>query len=277
MTAALIFLLCVPAFAKVNAKSENFRTSDGVSLHYFDAGRSDAPAIVFIPGWTMAADIFEPQINGLQKDFRVVALDPRSQGDSEKTNDGNTLERRALDTKELIDHLHLKDVTLVGWSNGVPDVITFTEVNGTSQLRGIVLVDGFVNIAGEQLRGGMNGMLKAFQANRTKFTDGFVRSMYASKPTSEYIEHVKQQAMKMPTNTAVTDMFNVVSKADFMPALAKIDKPILYICEEQLEAQGKLVQAAVPRARVEVMHGVAHALFVDDAERFNKLVAEFSK
>src|SRR5438128_2170711 len=119
--ALMLLLLSSAAFAKVDAKSANFRTSDGVSLHYFDAGKVDAPAIVFIPGWTMAADIFEPQINGLQKDFRVVALDPRSQGDSEKTNAGNTLERRALDTKELIEHLHLKDVTLVGWSNGVPD------------------------------------------------------------------------------------------------------------------------------------------------------------
>src|SRR5207302_9045866 len=107
----------------------------------------------------------------------------------------------------------------------------------------------------------------------TKLADGFVRGMYASKQSEEYIEHVKQQAAKTPTNTAVTDMFNVVSKGDFVPALAKIDKPILYICEEHLESQGQLLKSAVPSARVEVMKGTSHALFVDDAERFNKLVA----
>jgi hypothetical protein len=33
-------------------------TSDGISLHYFDA--SSGAAILFIPVWTMAAHIFEP-------------------------------------------------------------------------------------------------------------------------------------------------------------------------------------------------------------------------
>jgi microsomal epoxide hydrolase len=266
---------CLSCHAKVNARSETFRTSDGITLHYFDAGKSDAPAVIFIPGWTMAADIFEPQINGLQKDFRVIALDPRSQGDSEKAADGNTLDRRALDTKELIDHLQLRDVTLVGWSNGVADVITYTAVNGTSQLRGVVLVDGLVKFDSDQIRGAMNGMLQRFQADRAKFADGFVRSMYASKPSEDYIAHVKAQAAKMPTNTAVTVMFNVVSKGDLLPALTKIDKPILYICEEYLAAQGTLVQTASPKARVEVIKGVAHALFVDDPEKFNKLLADF--
>jgi pimeloyl-ACP methyl ester carboxylesterase len=71
-------LLCETSNAAVRAKSETFRTSDGVSLHYLDAG--SGPAIVLIPGWTMPADIFEPQINLLSERFRVVALDPRSQG-----------------------------------------------------------------------------------------------------------------------------------------------------------------------------------------------------
>jgi pimeloyl-ACP methyl ester carboxylesterase len=99
--------------------------------------------------------------------------------------------------------------------------------------------------------------------------------MYASKPSEDYIAHVKAQAAKMPTNTAVTAMFNVVSEGDFLPALAKVDKPILYICEEYLAAQGTLVQTAVPKARVEIMKGVAHALFVDDPARFNQLLADF--
>ena len=102
-------------------------------------------------------------------------------------------------------------------------------------------------------------------------------SIRATKQSEEYIAHVKEQAMETPTNTAVTDMFNVVSRGDFLPGLAKMDKPVLYICEEQLASQGKVLQAAVPKARVEVMKSVAHALFVDDAENFNRLVAEFAR
>ncbi|MGB8774317.1 MAG: hypothetical protein WCC78_09260, partial [Terriglobales bacterium] len=70
-------------------------------LHFFDAGAG--PAILFVPNWT--ADIFKPQINRRSDRFRVIALDPRSQGDSEKTPEGNTLERHAADIKELLQHL----------------------------------------------------------------------------------------------------------------------------------------------------------------------------
>jgi non-heme chloroperoxidase len=271
----VVCILSLASFASavVQAKSGTLRTSDHVALHYFEGG--SGPTIVFIPGWTMPAEIFEPQINQLVKQFHVVALDPRSQGDSEKTADGNTLERHAQDIRELIENLHLHDVVLLGWSNGVPDVLTFVEQNGTGYLRGVVLVDGLLDVSNAQMQKGMSSMLKAFQADRPKFTDGFVRSMYKSPRTDEYIKHVEELALKTPTNTAVVEMFNVLSKGDFTPVLAKLDKPVLYICQPQLEAQGQLLQKSLPNARVEVFKNSGHALFIDEAEHFNKLLAEF--
>ncbi len=223
----------------------------------------------------MPAQIFEPQINGLSKRFRVIALDPRSQGESEKTPDGNTLERHAQDIEELLEHLQLQNVVLLGWSNGVPDVLTFVEQNGTAKLRGVVLVDGFLDVSSPQMQKALNGMIKMLQADRTKFTDGFVRSMYASKQTEEYLQHVKDESLKTPTNTAVVEMFNVVSKGDFTSALAKLDKPVLYICQPQLASQGKTLQASLPKARVEVFPNARHALSVDEPEHFNTVLAEF--
>jgi len=41
----------------VEAKSGFFTTSDGVKLHYLEAGQG--PAIVFVPGWTMPGWIWE--------------------------------------------------------------------------------------------------------------------------------------------------------------------------------------------------------------------------
>ena len=261
------------AHAAVHAKSETFRTSDGITLHYLDAG--SGPTILFIPGWTMGADIFEPQINGLSKQFRVIALDPRSQGDSEKASDGNYPARHAQDVKELMDHLKISFGVLVGWSNGVPDVLSFIDQYGSANLRGAVLVDGFVDASDAQIQKGMAGFLEAFQTDRKKFTDQFVRGMYASKQSEDYIQHVEEQALKTPTNSAITELYNVLAKGDFTPALTKMDKPVLYICESRMEAQGKILQAKLPKAQVSVMKDAAHALFVDDAQRFNQVLGEF--
>src|SRR5215510_14251540 len=86
-------------------KSGFFTTSDNVKLHYIEAGKG--PAIVLVPGWTMPGWIWEPQIRHFAEHFHVVALDPRSQGESEKTLNGNDAPRRARDGKELVDALHL--------------------------------------------------------------------------------------------------------------------------------------------------------------------------
>ncbi len=259
--------------AAVHAKSETFRTSDGITLHYLDAG--SGPAILFIPGWTMAADIFEPQINALSAQFRVVSIDLRSQGDSEKASDGNYPARHAQDVKELMDHLKISSVVLVGWSNGVPDVLSLIDQFGSANLRGAVLVDGFVDASDAAIQKGMASFLEAFQTNRKQFTDQFVRGMYATKPSEEYIQHVEEQALKTPTNSAITELYNVLSKGDFTPALAKMDKPVLYICESRMEAQGKILQSKLPKAQISVMKDAAHAMFVDDPTHFNQLVTDF--
>lgn len=270
-----IFLLAALSLsdAAVHAKSETFRTSDGITLHYLDAG--SGPTILFIPGWTMAADIFEPQINALSAQFRVVSIDLRSQGDSEKASDGNYPARHAQDVKELMDHLKISSVVLVGWSNGVPDVLSFIDQYGSANLRGAILVDGFVDASDSGIQKGMASFLEAFQTNRKQFTDQFVRGMYASKQSEDYLQHVEEQALKTPTNSAITELYNVLAKGDFTPALTKMDKPVLYICESRMEAQGKILQAKLPKAQISVMKDAAHAMFVDDPAHFNQLVTDF--
>src|SRR3978361_2148057 len=60
-----------------------FLSTDGVRLHYLEAGPPAAHTLVFIPGWTMPAWIWMPQILAFSRSYHVVAFDPRGQGDSE--------------------------------------------------------------------------------------------------------------------------------------------------------------------------------------------------
>lgn len=61
-----------------------------------------------------------------------------------------------------------------------------------------------------------------------------------------------------------------------MPFSQNSIKPVLYICEAQLEFEAKILQKSLPNARVEVFKNAGHAIFVDDAEQFNKVLIEFS-
>lgn len=52
----------------------------------------------------------------------------------------------------------------------------------------------------------------------------------------------------------------------------KIDKPLLYVGVLAKKPQTEGLKAAVPSARVEPLDGAGHALFVDQAQRFNALL-----
>lgn len=273
---SLPLLLVHPVFAAgPEVKDGFFTTSDGVKLHYLEAG--SGPAILFEPGWTMPAWIWDPQIRHFAEHYHVVALDPRSQGDSDKPSEGNSCERRAQDIQELLEQLKLGPAVLVGWSLGVPELLTYAEQFGGSHVRAYLLVDGFAwEKQDPQFITSMVGVYKQVETNRREFTEKFVRSMYKKPQPEEYIERVVAASLKMPTDSAVAASVSSISRASWHPALAKLDRPVLVMCQTQLKSMAAdPIVSAVPSTRVELFEDAGHALFVDDAARFNTVLEDF--
>jgi non-heme chloroperoxidase len=273
------FLLVSSAFttfaAGLEVKDGFFTTGDGVKLHYLEAG--NGPGIVFEPGWSMPAWIWDAQVRHFAELFHVVALDPRSQGESDKPSAGNYPERRAQDIHELVDHLNLGPVVLVGWSLGVPELLSYAEQYGGSKVRGYVLVDGFAwNKQDPASIAGMLGMYRQLETNRREFTEKFVRSMYKKPQPEEYVERVVAASLKMPTDSAVAASVGSISRADWRPAIAKLDRPVLVVCQTAMKtAAADLIVSLVPSTRIELFDDAGHALFVDDATRFNSVLEDF--
>jgi pimeloyl-ACP methyl ester carboxylesterase len=94
-----------------------FRTSDGVFLHFFDEGVG--PPVLCLAGLTRNADDFAhvlPHLSGQ----RVIRLDARGRGRSQRAADFSTYNvlREGHDAMELIDHLGLDRVAILGTSRG---------------------------------------------------------------------------------------------------------------------------------------------------------------
>ena len=137
----LLAAICVPAALPVHASDKDGResgfvtTADNIRIHYIAAGTAavagSSPTILFIPGWTMPAWIWQKQIDEFSKRYHVIAVDPRSQGESDKPPFGHLPETRARDYKELVDHLDLKRPVLVGWSMACGELVKYAEQFGT--------------------------------------------------------------------------------------------------------------------------------------------------
>jgi pimeloyl-ACP methyl ester carboxylesterase len=110
-----LILCAAPLFAQDSA---SFTTSDGIKIHYLTMGTSGS-WVVLIHGYTDSAQRmwFTTGIaQALAKKHRVVALDNRNHGQSDKPVPNGP--GRAQDVVELMDHLKIAKAHIHGYSMG---------------------------------------------------------------------------------------------------------------------------------------------------------------
>jgi non-heme chloroperoxidase len=76
--------------------------SNGITLAYDDQGSGDGQSIVLIHGISMSRRYFHRQLEPLSTRHRVIAVDLRGHGDSEKVESGHTVPQYARDVRLLI-------------------------------------------------------------------------------------------------------------------------------------------------------------------------------
>lgn len=271
----LLCILSVPIVQAQATKSGFFKTSDGVRIHYLEAG-SGRP-IVFIPGWTMPAWIWQKQIDEFSKEYHVVAVDPRSQGESDKPPYGHLPETRARDYKELVDQLGLKHPVLVGWSMACGELVKYAEQFGTDNTAGLVLVDGLLtDHPSPEMFVALSGWMNQLQLDRQKQADGFVRTMYKKPQSDDYLNRVIDASAQVPADTAVILIYNMIAVKDFSPGLARMNRPVLFTYQPETQQTADFLKSKLgDKLRLERFEGDGHALFVDDPEKFNRVLEEF--
>ncbi len=286
-TRLAVSLICIVSATSVIAltaqttRSGSFKTSDGISIHYLEAG-SGRP-IVFIPGWTMPAWIWQKQIDEFSKKYHVIAVDPRSQGESDKPPYGHLPETRARDYKELVDQLGLKRPVLVGWSMGCGELIKYAEQFGTDNVASFVLVDGFITDKPSDLFAPISGWMNFLQQDRKKQADGFVRSMFKKPQPEDYIKRIVDVSTQVPADTAVLLIYNMIAVKDFSPGLAamaatKTKTPVLFIYQPESQPSADYLNLKLgDKLRLERFDGDGHALFIDDPEKFDHVLEDFLK
>src|SRR5262245_41823180 len=113
-----IVALSLPAFGQGANTSGFFAASDGVKIHYLMAGTTGS-WVVLIHGYSDSAQRmwFTTGIApALAKNHRVVGLDNRNHGESDKPQPNGT--GRAMDVIELMDHLKIQKAHIHGYSMG---------------------------------------------------------------------------------------------------------------------------------------------------------------
>jgi len=282
----LCILCCCDALpAQAGVSQAYISGADQVRIHYLEAGPADAGrSVLFIPGWQTSAWIWSAQLAYFSaRGYRVVAMDPRSQGGSTVVESGNAPEDRARDIQAVIVGLGLAHLTLVGWSQGVQDVAAYVDRYGAGNLERVVLVDASVSAGPEDVKanpGFVQTILRhmaLYSHDPRAYADGFMHAIISAPAPVTTFARLDAEFMRTPADIGISMQLQDMFTVDRRPALKKFDKPTLVIASAQsfeLDQQKQEV-AALPQGKFVAVGHAAHALFFDQPEEFNHLVEGF--
>ncbi|MEL7183770.1 MAG: alpha/beta hydrolase [Pseudomonadota bacterium] len=119
-----------------------FKSSDNLRLWYEDQGEGDGPPILCLSGLTRNSTDFEYVLPYLVGENRVIRLDYRGRGKSQRAPDWKTytIPTEARDVLELMAHLGLEQVAILGTSRGGLIAMSLALL-AKERLAGVCLVD----------------------------------------------------------------------------------------------------------------------------------------
>ena len=268
-------------------------TNDGVGLHYVERGSGDP--LVMIPGWSQTAAQFEAQIEGLSAGRRVIAFDMRGHGESDKPEHGYRIQRLAMDLRNAIEALALERVSLLGHSMGCSVIWCYLDLFGPEGLERLVLVDQMPCITArpawsEQEKQEAGAIFDGTSLYETidklagsegrQTTDGLIGSMFTRTFPAERAKWVIEQNFKMPRRHAASLLLNH-SVHDWRDLIPRIALPTLIVGGRASLIDWRSqewMQRRIAGSQLEIFEeaeGGSHFMFMENPERFNRLVDAF--
>ena len=261
-----------------------------IDLNYEDRG-TGAP-VVLIHGWPLSSRSWESQVPALvDAGYRVVAYDRRGFGHSSQPWGGYDYDTFAADLHALMEHLDLRDATLVGFSMGGGEVVRYLSTYGSDRVAKAVLaaaVPPYLYKSDDNPDGGLDddtiaGFQAAVKKDRLGFLEQFTTTFFSageilkvSQPQREYARDIA--AFASPKGTL--DCITAWGRTDFRGDVDKLTVPTLVIHGDSdgivpIEVSGKRSAEAIAGSELVVIEGGPHGVNASHAEEFNDALIAF--
>jgi non-heme chloroperoxidase len=267
-------------------------TNDGVNIRYIEKGAGEV--IILLPGFSQSAREFRKQVDGLSDQYRVVALDHRGHGESDKPMYGYRIARLAADLRALILALDIEDVTLLGHSLGCMVIWSYWDLYGGERIKRMIVVDqgpvGVEELAFDEPAEQVGALFSIDQAlqiaadlrsdRAMEISHMVVDRLYSAEFSVEEAEWLFHQNLLLPREHAATLQFDY-SGNDWRDVLPRITVPTLIIGGELSYVSTKVaktISERIPESVVRVFSAAekgSHLMFWENPTLFNAVVSDF--
>ncbi|CUQ65948.1 alpha/beta fold hydrolase [Candidatus Nitrospira inopinata] len=254
---------------------------NGISLAYSDQGKG--LPLIFLHAFPLNRTMWEPQVEALSSEFRIVTVDLRGHGESDAPLWRYTLDQAAEDVRALMDHLSIGQAVLVGLSMGGYILFAFHR-RYPDRIKGLILANTRAQgdtAEGKEARFQMAQI--AYKKGPAAVADLIIPKLL-SPLTIETRPDLVRRVRAMIESTEVSgiagDLMAMAERTDSIPLLGSITCPVHVIAGELDQAtppaDAKLMADRIAGSRFTVIPQAGHLSNLEQPDAFNRVVRAFS-
>jgi len=269
-----------------NLASTKVTGGGGVQLHVVEGGNPRGRPIVFIHGLSQCSLTWSRQLRSdLADDHRLVAMDLRGHGLSEKPREGYADSRLwAEDVSAVIQALRLDHPVLCGWSYGPLVILDYIRHHGEDGIGGVHFVDGITKLGSDEatavitpeVLGLVPGLFATDTEESVRSLESFLRLFFARQPSADELYLMLGYNLAVPPYVRQALFSRSFDNDDLLPTLRK-PALLTHGAKDAVVTPAVVDQhkAGIAHAHVRVMANAGHAPFWDDAPAFNQHLRAF--
>lgn len=253
---------------------------NGVQIAYTDQGKGTP--LVFLHGFPLSKEAWEPQVKALSDHYRVIAIDLRGHGESDAPLWHYTMGMYVGDVIGLLDKLSIDKAVFVGLSMG--GYILFTlYFHYPDRVKALILADTRATSDTPEVREGRFKMAQvAYRRGLGPIADAMILKLLAPETIDQQVDLVDRLRKIITGNTlagVAGDLMAMSERADSSRHLSKIKCPTLIMVGDQDVAtppsEVKALADQINGSRFELIPNAGHLSNLENPEAFNRAVKQF--
>jgi non-heme chloroperoxidase len=260
----------------------------GIQLHLVETGNPNGRPIMFIHGVSQCWLTWKRQMSSdLAADFRLVAMDIRGHGLSDKPREGYADSRLwADDVHAAIQGLRLDHPILCGWSYGPLIILDYVRHYGEDGIGGIKFVGGITKLGSDAAMSVLTpeflslvpGFFATGAEESVRSLESLIRLCFAQELSAEDRYLMLGYNVSVPPHVRRAMLSRSFDNDDLLP---RIRGPILITqgAEDAVVKPTAVDQhkaGGLAHAQIQIVPRMGHAPFWDDAVAFNQRLRAFS-
>jgi len=235
-----------------NSSIGKYFSSGNTKIYYEVYGKGSPLLLLHGNGGSISS--FKDQIPAFAEHYRVIVVDTRGQGKSiDTTSERFSYDQFAEDMKVLLDSLNLKQVNVLGWSDG-GNIALILAMRYPEYVKKLITMGA-----------NLNPDEAAIGAKMIKQVHDDVRKLKAQNDHNNKTNILLMEMMLNEPHITPDDLQKITAKTLILAG----EKDII------LENHTKLIAQSVPKAEIIILKGESHFVSQENPTLFNKRVLDF--